>query len=191
MRGTRTSERIMHGGHGIIPAHAGNTVRRCAQRSQRRDHPRACGEHSCLAFRPAPCPGSSPRMRGTPFHRRENPRYRGIIPAHAGNTHTASSQFQRIWDHPRACGEHVLWSRPAISAGGSSPRMRGTPGRSLRWPAIWRIIPAHAGNTNKTVGLTVEPRDHPRACGEHTAIKGGGTTVKGSSPRMRGTLLRG
>ena len=30
---------------GIIPACAGSTVRRCAQRSQRRDHPRMCGEH--------------------------------------------------------------------------------------------------------------------------------------------------
>ena len=169
MRGTRTSERIMHGGHGIIPAHAGNTVRCGPVPAPSRDHPRACGEHSTLTRSSTIRAGSSPRMRGTPFHRRENPRYRGIIPAHAGNTHTASSQFQRIWDHPRACGEHVLWSRPAISAGGSSPRMRGTPGRSLRWPAIWRIIPAHAGNTEKSRYRMPETGDHPRACGEHMA----------------------
>ena len=169
MRGTRTSERIMHGGHGIIPAHAGNTVRCGPVPAPSRDHPRACGEHSTLTRSSTIRAGSSPRMRGTPFHRRENPRYRGIIPAHAGNTHTASSQFQRIWDHPRACGEHVLWSRPAISAGGSSPRMRGTPRIRHLELAVRHIIPAHAGNTRPVAPVAGHMEDHPRACGEHMA----------------------
>ena len=51
------------------------------------------------------------------------------------------------------------------------------------------IIPAYAGNT-ECAALTIEEvRDHPRVCGEHTGAGAANVTVKGSSPRMRGTLL--
>ena len=46
MRGTlSTTLKVVETG-GIIPAHAGNTQRRQRRPGQRRDHPRACGEHA-------------------------------------------------------------------------------------------------------------------------------------------------
>ena len=70
---------------------------------------------------------------------------------------------------------------------GSSPRMRGTPGRPSRYSSAIRIIPAHAGNTSRSHRLPACWRDHPRACGEHCSRFFKGQFVEGSSPRMRGT----
>ena len=50
---------------GIIPAHAGNTQCIRLPRMERRDHPRACGEHSSGIGMMRYGTGSSPRMRGT------------------------------------------------------------------------------------------------------------------------------
>ena len=126
MRGTREIHGRRHGPMGIIPAHAGNTPRRCGHAPHMRDHPRACGEHS-----PAETPtrsnrGSSPRMRGTPVGLGRFGRVGGIIPAHAGNTLIAVSIASCSGDHPRACGEHLATPGRAARQTGSSPRMRGT-----------------------------------------------------------------
>ena len=73
-----------------------------------------------------------------------------------------------------------------------------------------RIIPACAGNTEAAVDDEIVSRDHPRVCGEHaehdpivSAVRdhprvcgehdklGKSQTVQqGSSPRVRGTLVR-
>ena len=72
---------------------------------------------------------------------------------------------------------------------GSSPRMRGTLGHRGGRGAPPGIIPAHAGNTSFDMIGDVQPRDHPRACGEHQYDIPYCKTVQGSSPRMRGTLI--
>ena len=66
--------------------------------------------------------------------------------------------------------------------------MRGTP--DLFFQIIQRlgIIPAYAGNTIMRAILESGNRDHPRVCGEHSPKRAGATMVRGSSPRMRGTL---
>ena len=50
-------------------------------------------------------------------------------------------------NHPRVCGEHLVYCQYDPLVRGSSPRMRGAqmkkPGRFL----IGRIIPAYAGST--------------------------------------------
>ena len=46
-------------------------------------------------------------MQGTRWRVDRTSAPSGIIPAHAGNTHTGSKHHIRCWDHPRACGEHV------------------------------------------------------------------------------------
>ena len=110
MRGTLPWRGAWQAGVGIIPAHAGNTACLPMTILCNGDHPRACGEHmpqlSAMSF----VVGSSPRMRGTLAHRLILEQREGIIPAHAGNT----SEPLRIPGRSR----------------GSSPRMRGTPGRS-------------------------------------------------------------
>ena len=174
---------------GIIPAHAGNTKAFLYAVSSLWDHPRACGEHLVLS----PCTtcdqGSSPRMRGTPAVDDVHHRLVGIIPAHAGNTRHGAYVRTLRWDHPRACGEHAGISLHDQGATGSSPRMRGTLTPALLASLRHGIIPAHAGNTDERVRREYSHRDHPRACGEHKALRATAGRMQGSSPRMRGTLV--
>ena len=51
------------------------------------------------------------------------------------------------------------------------------------------IIPAYAGNTIFPFSSLLFAWDHPRVCGEHVAFDAPEITLKGSSPRMRGTRL--
>ena len=168
MRGTRDDLVRKVWGHGIIPAHAGNTPssRQCHPNSW--DHPRACGEH----------------LSPVGFDSVEE----GIIPAHAGNTKWEHVLPPNSWDHPRACGEHSATLLSAVEALGSSPRMRGTQIREVAHGIDGGIIPAHAGNTSPPDSAPSANRDHPRACGEHCDHTSMERATKGSSPRMRGTL---
>ena len=65
--------------------------------------------------------------------------------------------------------------------------MRGTLATVLLSVCLAGIIPAYAGNTDVAGAEFLRHRDHPRVCGEHTAAGTANVTVKGSSPRMRGT----
>ena len=130
-------------------------------------------------------------MRGTHVQG-ERPAGGGrIIPAHAGNTRSAGSLRRFSRDHPRACGEHKSPWPASKRFIGSSPRMRGTLMTSLTAFRDFRIIPAHAGNTDVTAYLRVLTRDHPRACGEHRGHARILVRRVGSSPRMRGTRAAG
>ena len=152
-----------------------------------RDHPRGCGEHPPIYTATWSASGSSPRMRGTlAVGRQAHGRLR-IIPADAGNTAPAALFWTGPGDHPRGCGEHLASWTCLDSAGGSSPRMRGTrKGLHGDWQ-LRGIIPADAGNTLLVDVRRTDAGDHPRGCGEHFAQSPLGHTKWGSSPRMRGT----
>ena len=92
-------------------------------------------------------------------------------------------------DHPRVCGEHVHVDDGEPVTAGSSPRMRGTHIIIARRGCWCGIIPAYAGNTLSMPSRVRPPRDHPRVCGEHSVMISSSTTLPGSSPRMRGTLI--
>ena len=126
MRGTQLRQHLVRMPAGIIPAHAGNTVKKTVTAAIYGDHPRACGEHILLQMRCVSLQGSSPRMRGTRRPRTPVWTIAGIIPAHAGNTTYLSHTCGRLRDHPRACGEHETVHVERVRVGGSSPRMRGT-----------------------------------------------------------------
>ena len=147
MRGTHDLYHDVNAERGIIPAHAGNTIRADARGSFRRDHPRACGEHPVQKSTALANGGSSPRMRGTRAGRMGYATGHGIIPAHAGNTVQHEVRSIAFGDHPRACGEHAAAKSAADPSGGSSPRMRGTHSDSAPGTNGDGIIPAHAGNT--------------------------------------------
>ena len=66
--------------------------------------------------------------------------------------------------------------------------MRGTPEQAPQSQLAGRIIPADAGNTSGHIVLGLRAGDHPRGCGEHSAIGKRVMQSPGSSPRMRGTL---
>ena len=170
MRGTRGGRPSVRGTRGIIPAYAGNTPSTIMRPFRKRDHPRVCGEHIPRVVRYPSRGGSSPRMRGTPYH----------LGAYA----------MPSVDHPRVCGEHARAYSIRAKRLGSSPRMRGTlHGVPVCGPKS-RIIPAYAGNTSQCAALRALLRDHPRVCGEHDRIVGIIAVVLGSSPRMRGTHVK-
>ena len=170
----------------IIPAHAGQTERLSWRVNPRPDHPRACGANLPMRRPWSRLNGSSPRMRGKLSHRPRLACPVRIIPAHAGQTQPPSIIASPATDHPRACGANrsVHLSRRADD--GSSPRMRGKPGRCQGRVCTGRIIPAHAGQTVGDNGLKSSPPDHPRACGANKFDTVGLRWTYGSSPRMRG-----
>ena len=92
-------------------------------------------------------------------------------------------------DHPRACGEQpkVLASRTIAS--GSSPRVRGTDSDLRTSITADGIIPARAGNSWISSGLSMTCWDHPRACGEQCLPALHAASDMGSSPRVRGTAI--
>ena len=112
-----------------------------------------------------------------------------IIPAHAGQTTIFSFNSARWSDHPRACGANGVWGVFNIRGHGSSPRMRGKP--AVIYPRLGarRIIPAHAGQTEKSHQKQWFAPDHPRACGANAWSPVYGRQDAGSSPRMRGKHL--
>ena len=174
----------------IIPAHAGQTCRLPYNYSSHSDHPRACGANSNSPYWLVSKDGSSPRMRGKRFSLVFLFLTCRIIPAHAGQTPAPLRSLSRCPDHPRACGaNHLVHAFDGLHPG-SSPRMRGKPGRTVHEAGARRIIPAHAGQTvaNQETG-EINP-DHPRACGANGEFLSDTRVKCGSSPRMRGNLSR-
>ena len=134
--------------------------------------------------------GSSPRMRGKLYGRQDSLQTVRIIPAHAGQTVRKSANRSAAADHPRACGANGQTSIKFNDAFGSSPRMRGKRQRLPQPRCQRRIIPAHAGQTNACDSSASSCPDHPRACGANLLSIGLMAVPDGSSPRMRGKLLR-
>ena len=189
VRGTPAAETDGERLAGIIPACAGNTGSTSQRSPATRDHPRMCGEH-CLRRRPAyHRTGSSPHVRGTLPRSASGLLETGIIPACAGNTAPTASANRTFGDHPRMCGEHLIYRENVGWYEGSSPHVRGT----LVWVRVCRavvgIIPACAGNTAAQLMPSVNCGDHPRMCGEHGAVTFIITYEMGSSPHVRGTRV--
>ena len=168
LRGTRRPAEPA--GHGLrfIPAPAGNTSSVSPRGRPWPVHPRACGEHRGRSHHAGRMPGSSPRLRGTLWRPRHDPQHPRFIPAPAGNTLSSEANRRIRPVHPRACGEHVTPEPATAAPAGSSPRLRGTPGRRCRRASRGRFIPAPAGNTNEDRGRSSRSPVHPRACGEHS-----------------------
>ena len=125
-------------------------------------------------------------MRGAPSV--VNHRYfrSGITPAYAGSTEIQHAVGAVPQDHPRVCGEHILFLLVGVSNRGSPPRMRGAPLVSADTRAFSRITPAYAGSTQSYAGPTPTYGDHPRVCGEHCKLGSDRSSIVGSPPRMRG-----
>ena len=73
-------------------------------------------------------------------------------------------------------------------ANGSSPRVRGKPGKPLRSSPGPRLIPARAGKTSQESWTSFDRPAHPRACGENHSAWQLVEPRRGSSPRVRGKL---
>ena len=86
MRGKRTVWELFPHLDGLIPAHAGKTIRPGVWAAKTRAHPRACGENVLTCSALALASGSSPRMRGKLKDSGSYTLSVGLIPAHAGKT---------------------------------------------------------------------------------------------------------
>ena len=110
MRGARYRRLPGSSAPGIIPADAGSTPQTVGNVGVSGDHPRGCGEHpSGHAQHPVEL-GSSPRMRGARLSLAGDFGGFGIIPADAGSTCDVLDVLPTKGDHPRGCGEHVVFA---------------------------------------------------------------------------------
>jgi len=130
----------------FIPAPAGNAFAAKAMQGMLAVHPRACGERVRLYPDRHLNSGSSPRLRGTPRCAPRTWHHRRFIPAPAGNAGCQHGAQSPSAVHPRACGERCAVNATKAHAGGSSPRLRGTPACVLSTATTSRFIPAPAGN---------------------------------------------
>ena len=174
----------------LIPAYAGKTICHCGIRSNSQAHPRVCGENIPASLPHTVFPGSSPRMRGKRSRRCRSIPSRRLIPAYAGKTAGVMGIMLMPWAHPRVCGENIMVIILACPPMGSSPRMRGKRTEASQAAASPRLIPAYAGKTTSPYSSWYASRAHPRVCGENAPNGVKNFADGGSSPRMRGKLLR-
>ena len=174
----------------FIPARAGNPLRPSVRVRCRWAHLRSRGEHWTPFFADQISFGSSPLAQGTRCRRGSWCGAWRLIPARAGNTMADRATGRHDPAHPRSRGEHVATGRAAVSVPGSSPLARGT--RPVFSPAkrVFRLIPAHAGNTLHCSGEIINSSAHPRSRGEHGIPAMKPPEEYGSSPLARGTRLR-
>ena len=118
---------------GLIPAHAGKTP--------------------ALVTMDEIWKGSSPLTRGKRGAARVADAAHLLIPAHAGKTRRRVSRPRSGRAHPRSRGENVAATVATVGNGGSSPLTRGKPGGQLGGAGGRRLIPAHAGKTERDVSL--------------------------------------
>ena len=174
----------------IIPARAGQTHERKEMQKRASDHPRACGANQGAPADPWSQDGSSPRVRGKLLQFAGGHVAKRIIPARAGQTGVMTISSMTSPDHPRACGANSDGHRGEWGPDGSSPRVRGKRSRSCPPRTRRRIIPARAGQTPREWHQLIAGADHPRACGANSIGFRCAHSASGSSPRVRGKLMR-
>ena len=174
----------------FIPAGAGNTLTSRISICPSSVHPRRRGEHTSATSTCATRTGSSPQARGTPLGTSSEAGNVRFIPAGAGNTGSGSSGAGGSTVHPRRRGEHTSSAQTCAVPSGSSPQARGTRATSFPVDALYRFIPAGAGNTKCGSRRTDQAAVHPRRRGEHKVTLIADDTVDGSSPQARGTQRR-
>ena len=88
--------------------------------------------------------------------------------------------------HPRPCGEHCSFQNRGSVASGSSPPVRGARYCSCFGVCTVGLIPARAGSTASCPLIVQCNWAHPRPCGEHEEGFISSSSVRGSSPPVRG-----
>ena len=150
------------------------------------DHPRSRGVYfpdvTTIIFDE----GSSPLARGLHFMNNSANISRGIIPARAGFTATATTELTPDWDHPRSRGVYSSRRRGSPRRSGSSPLARGLRVRLQLATADDRIIPARAGFTGWEPHRHRRRSDHPRSRGVYVLCGAFDGAAWGSSPLARG-----
>ena len=92
---------------GLIPAHAGKTLRTARRAESHTAHPRSRGENDGDDFADLVHQGSSPLTRGKPRAHATAAPGPGLIPAHAGKTGSRIRPSSDSRAHPRSRGENT------------------------------------------------------------------------------------
>ncbi len=92
-------------------------------------------------------------------------------------------------DHPRRCGENLLYLNYEDLQVGSPPQVRGKLYNCRCAMGTRRITPAGAGKTQQRLTQRHNQRDHPRRCGENRVTSPMQRGEKGSPPQVRGKLF--
>ena len=127
-------------------------------------------------------------MRGKAAAVADVQRKAGITPAYAGKSTTCHSGCPPEQDHPRLCGEKLLFILFLILGLGSPPPMRGKGMRTTKASPNQRITPAYAGKSRFFAYCSTCTRDHPRLCGEKIFSLFSHAPHTGSPPPMRGKV---
>ena len=170
----------------LIPAHAGKTLSACCLTPMTRAHPRSRGENTWLLPRGQRARGSSPLTRGKRCGLCPPGGGPRLIPAHAGKTCFGELVKLRGSAHPRSRGENHEPVGSSARDEGSSPLTRGKHGPPRTVCRRARLIPAHAGKTNRPALRGKSSGAHPRSRGENRYHPVGGPPRTGSSPLTRG-----
>ena len=150
----------------LIPAHAGKTSRPAKPCPHLPAHPRSRGENLLFDNVGKELPGSSPLTRGKRCRQPSTPHFRAA--------------------HPRSRGENGGVNSASEPLEGSSPLTRGKRTRSITRSLTTRLIPAHAGKTQRWPPTTRSRAAHPRSRGENVDDLGFVLGRRGSSPLTRG-----
>ena len=131
----------------ITPACAGNSAFTSESFGGYRDHPRVCGEQAIWKRGRCTYIGSPPRVRGTARCFAKSWDWTRITPACAGNSPSIAPSENTVRDHPRVCGEQLLYYHGIGDIKGSPPRVRGTEFAHVFRVNVYGITPACAGNS--------------------------------------------
>ena len=137
----------------------------------------------------APRMGLSPRVRGNLDVEEHGIFLCRSIPASAGEPRCVSSGRSRCQVYPRECGGTLLGSRSMPQLVGLSPRVRGNRNIESGPAAVWRSIPASAGEPITPMTGETDAKVYPRECGGTDRICCVMLIVRGLSPRVRGNLV--
>ena len=152
----------------ITPAYAGKRDLAARTETQPWDHPRLCGEKYAQQSTGLIREGSPPPMRGKAVFPVVVLIDFGITPAYAGKSYRRVSACPVHQDHPRLCGEKLIYNSRKEDCKGSPPPMRGKGKKNESGRFDARITPAYAGKRLYQHGLKC--------------------TIQGSPPPMRGKV---
>ena len=171
---------------GIIPAHAGKTLRASLSSALLWAHPHSRGENSRTDPIMELMPGSSPLTRGKLVVRVAVQLPAGLIPTHAGKTPARPEPQASPRAHPRSRGENLPLVFLCTLWWGSSPLTRGKRRHNPATTAVVGLIPTHAGSTSWMQGSRPTCGAHPHSRGENSATSLTDEEWEGSSPLTRG-----
>ena len=174
---------------GAIPACAGEpqTTRFWSQRAW--GDPRVRGGAILLLPVPTSATGRSPRARGSRPRPRPGPLRLRAIPACAGEPRRSRTTSPSSRGDPRVRGGAVIHREGERLTQGRSPRARGSPRRAVRQGPGGGAIPACAGEPAALGPVPTRPRGDPRVRGGASTVSASSPSVRGRSPRARGSLV--